>query len=133
MPGGDRTGPVGMGSRTGRAIGYCEGFDVPGYAGARGMGQGAQGMGRGARGMEQGAQGMGRGPCGMGRGRGAGRGRGFNAGYGFGNQNQGQTGQGPVMPELSREDEVNMLKAQVASIECSKQSLEKRLEELSKE
>ena len=119
MPGGDRTGPVGMGSRTGRAIGYCEGFDMPGYAGARGVGNGARGMRRV--------------PCGIGRGRGAGRGRGFNAGYGFGNQNQGQAGQWPAMPELSREDEVNMLKAQVASIERSKQSLEERLEELSKE
>ena len=32
MPGGDRTGPGGMGPMTGRAVGYCAGYDVPGYA-----------------------------------------------------------------------------------------------------
>ncbi len=26
MPGGDRTGPLGMGSMTGRGLGYCTGF-----------------------------------------------------------------------------------------------------------
>lgn len=31
MPGGDRTGPAGLGSRTGRGMGYCSGFDAPGY------------------------------------------------------------------------------------------------------
>ena len=31
MPRGDRTGPAGLGPRTGRAAGYCEGFSVPGY------------------------------------------------------------------------------------------------------
>ena len=32
MPAGDRTGPTGMGPRTGRAAGYCSGSGVPGYA-----------------------------------------------------------------------------------------------------
>ena len=31
MPGGDRTGPRGLGSRTGRGFGYCAGYSVPGY------------------------------------------------------------------------------------------------------
>lgn len=30
MPGGDGTGPAGMGSMTGRAAGYCAGYTVPG-------------------------------------------------------------------------------------------------------
>lgn len=30
MPGGDRTGPLGKGPRTGRAAGYCAGYNVPG-------------------------------------------------------------------------------------------------------
>jgi len=30
MPGGDRTGPMGMGPMTGRAAGYCAGYDAPG-------------------------------------------------------------------------------------------------------
>ena len=31
MPGGDGTGPGGMGPMTGRAAGYCAGYPVPGY------------------------------------------------------------------------------------------------------
>ncbi|HSQ76245.1 MAG TPA: DUF5320 domain-containing protein [Bacteroidota bacterium] len=52
MPGGDRTGPLGMGPRTGRAAGYCGGFGMAGYANSlpgRGFGMGF-GRGRGARG-----------------------------------------------------------------------------------
>jgi len=32
MPGGDRTGPQGMGPMTGRRMGYCSGYNSPGYA-----------------------------------------------------------------------------------------------------
>ena len=49
MPQGDRTGPMGQGPRTGRARGFCSGFNGPGYAGPcfrRGFGQGL-GRGRG--------------------------------------------------------------------------------------
>lgn len=51
MPGGDRTGPMGMGSMTGRGAGYCAGNRVAGFSGAgvvprRGM---AMGAGRGGR------------------------------------------------------------------------------------
>jgi len=31
MPGGDRTGPLGLGPRTGRAAGFCSGYIFPGY------------------------------------------------------------------------------------------------------
>lgn len=55
MSHGDRTGPMGQGPRTGRAMGYCSGSDNPGYmtgipAGAtRGAGRGAgRSMSRGA-------------------------------------------------------------------------------------
>jgi hypothetical protein len=34
MPGGDRSGPAGMGPMTGRAAGYCAGNPVPGYMNA---------------------------------------------------------------------------------------------------
>jgi len=48
MPRGDGTGPRGMGPMTGRAGGYCAGFDAPGYANpVPGRGAGA-GFGRGA-------------------------------------------------------------------------------------
>ena len=49
MPGGDGTGPMGMGPMTGRAAGYCAGYSVPGYMnpyGGRGWGMGF-GRGRG--------------------------------------------------------------------------------------
>ena len=47
MPGGDRTGPAGLGPRTGRGLGYCSGYDSPGYT--KGPGGGiAWGFGRGA-------------------------------------------------------------------------------------
>ena len=32
MPRGDGTGPMGMGSMTGRGAGYCAGFNTPGFA-----------------------------------------------------------------------------------------------------
>lgn len=31
MPGGDRTGPAGAGPMTGRGLGYCAGYDAPGF------------------------------------------------------------------------------------------------------
>lgn len=47
MPGGDGTGPNGLGSRTGRAMGYCVGYNTPGYMNP-GFGRG-RGFGRGFR------------------------------------------------------------------------------------
>lgn len=50
MPRGDRTGPMGFGPMTGRAMGYCAGYSVPGYASPIGVGYGfgrGFGMGRG--------------------------------------------------------------------------------------
>jgi len=64
MPGGDRTGPLGQGPRTGRGLGWCNDNDRPGYADpAPGRGLGL-GRGRGA-------------VMGRGLGRGGGRGRGW--------------------------------------------------------
>jgi hypothetical protein len=34
MPRGDRTGPWGMGSMTGRGAGFCAGYNMPGFANA---------------------------------------------------------------------------------------------------
>lgn len=45
MPKGDKTGPAGQGPKTGRAAGYCAGYDVPGYLNP-GFGMG-RGSGRG--------------------------------------------------------------------------------------
>jgi hypothetical protein len=47
MPAGDRTGPRGIGPTSGRAAGYCAGFEMPGYANP-GFGRGfGMGFGRG--------------------------------------------------------------------------------------
>jgi len=43
MPRGDGTGPAGMGPMTGRGMGFCAGFNVPGYMNpgfGRGFGRG---------------------------------------------------------------------------------------------
>ena len=52
LPRGDKTGPTGQGSMTGRAAGYCAGYSVPGYMNPtdgyeRGLGRGCgRGWGR---------------------------------------------------------------------------------------
>lgn len=38
MPSGDRTGPRRLGSMAGRGLGYCAGYDTPGYVKGFGMG-----------------------------------------------------------------------------------------------
>lgn len=77
MPGGDRTGPLGQGPMTGRAAGYCAGYDMPGYmnpipgrgfwGGGRGGGWGGGGRGwrqwfyaAGLTGWQRGVRGRGR-------------------------------------------------------------------------
>ena len=47
MPRGDGTGPQGQGPMTGRAAGFCAGYDAPGFANT---GWGRGGRGRGGRG-----------------------------------------------------------------------------------
>lgn len=47
MPGGDRTGPMGMGPRTGRGMGFCAGNAGPGFMNPGGWGM--RGRGRGWR------------------------------------------------------------------------------------
>lgn len=56
MPRGDRKGPTGMGPRSGRAAGYCAGYDTPGFmsrffgrGACLGFGQDWGGGGRGGR------------------------------------------------------------------------------------
>lgn len=49
MPRGDRTGPEGMGPRSGRGMGFCNGYGTPGFRNAEpGMGRGRGGAGFGA-------------------------------------------------------------------------------------
>lgn len=111
MPSGDRTGPMGQGSRTGRALGLCSGNDTPGYA--KGFGGG---MGRGS--------GFGRG-----RGMGMGYGRSRNSGSAFAGDFQGFSRTQPI----SKHDEIKLLKSQAETLKRSQQNIEMRLHELEKE
>jgi hypothetical protein len=114
MPRGDRTGPSGLGPGTGRAFGYCYGYDSPGFT---------KGPGRG----------MGRG-YGFGRGMGMGRGMGFGRGRYFGPAYPGlyQSGD-PWRQPMSKDEEIKFLKSEADVLKRSQKDIEKRLGELEKE
>lgn len=102
MARGDKTGPMGQGPMTGRSLGYCAGYESPGFT--RGFG---------------GGRGQGRGFGGGGRGRGIanGRGFGFNAGY-------------TNAPQANSNDEILNLKAQAESLKKAQEEIERRLKDL---
>ena len=113
MPGGDRTGPEGYGSRTGKALGYCSGYDSPGFV---------KGAPRGG---------------GFGRGWGLGFGRGFRGrGRGFWRRDYY-----PITvpfyktpyPESNREEEKTYLEEMVKGLEEELKIIKDRVQELSKE
>ena len=104
MPRGDKTGPDGMGQLTGRRLGYCAGYDTPGFT------KGSYGMGRRF-------------------GRGGGRGKGREYAYAqpvYYNQPTAE----PVFQNVSEktilENEIRILKEQLSN-------MEKRLTEIQKE
>ena len=116
MPGGDRTGPRGYGARTGRGLGYCAGYDAPGYAYGPGYG-----YGRG------GGRGMAWGP---------GRGRGYGRGWGY---------REPIYPPypatapiytsrvpLEPVDKLAMLKQEKSYLESELKGIGNALEDISK-
>ncbi len=131
MPGGDRTGPMGLGPMTGRAAGYCAGSGVPGTVNSvagRGYGGGFGGWGRG---------------------RGGGRGRrGWFHASGYTGWPPGvvrgaaipaapwtagpyaQPYVQPYVPAVTREQEVEALKGQAEYFEDILDGLRRRIEEL---
>ncbi len=108
MSRGDRRGPEGFGPMTGRGLGYCAGYDSPGFT--KGMPRGGAGFGRG-----------------MGAGRGMGRGR--------GNAWQANNPQPyyPAAPAITKDQELEMLKSQAKELQTSQESTNKRIEDLEKE
>ena len=109
MPGGDRTGPEGFGSRTGRGLGYCSGYNSPGY-------------------MNPG--------LGFRRGLGRGRGRGFGRGIGFwwqGIRDPYYRPQPNVYPQPSKDEEKSYLENMVKGLEEELKAIKERIQELSKE
>ncbi len=125
MPRGDGTGPSGMGQMTGRAAGFCAGYNTPGYmnpAGGRGMDAGGGfgggfGRGRGRRNQyyASGLPGWQRASMGM-PARGA-------PGYAF--------APGPGYAPAP-EQEANSLRSQAEYLENSLAEIRKRIEELEK-
>jgi len=121
MPGGDRTGPLGMGPMTGRAMGYCAGYGMPGYMNP-GFGRGFGYFGAGRGGIPWGG----------------GRGRVFGAGRGF----WWRTGAYAYPPfaaysprwnaAYEPEQEKEMLKEELGLLEEEMSSLRKRLDDLEK-
>jgi len=109
MPGGDGTGPGGLGPMTGRAAGFCAAYSVPGYANPVG----------------------GRGYFGRGRGRGFGRGR---AGYGMpafgGAAGPYAYGGAPFTPTVAPQQEMDSLKGQAEYFEDALDGIKKRIEDL---
>lgn len=113
MPGGDKRGPNGMGPMTGRGLGYCAGYDAPGFT-SDAPPRGGSGYGRGS--------GFGfRGGMRSGRGFGYGRGRGFGRGWRHQNYpvqsfdadpNQDRAG---TQPDLAQE--LAALKDQIKALE----------------
>ena len=109
MPGGDGTGPRGMGPMTGRAAGLCAGYPTPGYMNAAG----------------------GRGFWGWGRGRGGGWGR-RNWFYATGLPFWARTAQTSFGPP-SAEQERESLRQQSQYLQDSLDAINRRIEDLEKE
>ncbi|HET58186.1 MAG TPA: hypothetical protein ENN35_07075 [Deltaproteobacteria bacterium] len=117
MPGGDRTGPMGMGPMTGRAAGYCAGYGVPGYTSP------AYGRGFGF--------GFGRGRGGWGRGFGRGFGwRGFPAWGDFGGYAPPYYGYAAPYGNPNPDMEKEALKNQADALQSELEFIKKRLEEV---
>jgi len=106
MPGGNGTGPAGMGPMTGRGAGFCAGFGVPGFANAGG--------GRGF----------------FGRGRRMGYGRGMGRGFGWAGAGNAGAYPVPVGQTLTQEQELESLKGQAESLENSLSQIKTRIEAL---
>jgi len=115
MPRGDGTGPAGMGPMTGRAAGYCAGYQMPGFMNPMGCRGGFRG-----------------------RGRGFGGGRGWRNRYhatgvpGWAAAPYGYPAWGPVEPNITPEQELAGLKEQAQYFKDALDEIGKRIGELEK-
>ena len=112
MPGGNGTGPAGMGPMTGRAAGFCAGYAVPGYANP--VGERGYGMG-------------------FGRGRGMGRGRGFGRGFGWAGVADPYPASASFGLTVTAEQELEGLKQQAEFLQNSLGQVSERINQLEKE
>lgn len=110
MPRGDGTGPAGMGPMTGRAAGYCAGYDRPGFMNPVG---GRMGVG-----------------FGWGRGRGLGYGRGFGR-WGYPAADPYGAPYAPYTQYgYTQDQEKDLLKNQAQALENDLKQIKKRISEL---
>jgi hypothetical protein len=133
MPGGDGTGPAGVGPMTGRAAGFCAGYPVPGYMNPIG-GRGYWGWGRGFRGggwgrrnwyYATGLTGWQRAGYGMPAYGGA------MSPYAYGGAvNPYAYGGAPFAPAIAPQQELDGLKGQAEYLEDTLDGIKKRIEEL---
>lgn len=120
MPSGDRTGPLGSGPMTGRGLGICAGYGVPGYA------NNFIGFGRGRGG-------------GFGRGLGMGGGRGWRHQYYATGLPGWARGCAPAYPpsagypDVTAEAELANLQKQAQYLKDTLREIEERLSELQKQ
>ena len=118
MPGGDGTGPAGLGSMTGRAAGYCAGYGAPGFmAGMPGREFGRRsggGWGRRNRFYSTGLTGRQR------------------SAYGYPGGSYGMPYGEQLSPSFNKEEELNVLKGQAENIEDMLNGIKKRIEEIEK-
>ncbi len=133
MPGGDGTGPMGLGPMTGRAAGYCADYPVPGFMnpipgrGYGGWGRGVRGGGRGRRNWYYATGLPGWARAGMGLpawGMVPGAPYGAGAPYAYG---------APFAGAPSKEQELDFLKGQTEYFEDALEGIRKRMQELESE
>lgn len=117
MPGGDRTGPEGMGLMTGRAAGFCAGQEVAGWTTAPGF------FARGAGG------GFGGGPRSGRRGSGDGIRRRHAGSPGYGRRFAWGPGLG-FQPQPSTDEHREMLAAELDALEQRTAALRREMESL---
>ncbi len=112
MPRGDRTGPDGFGPMTGRAAGYCAGYNIPGFMNPIG------------RRMDGGVR--------------YGRGLAWRRGYGRGGYGRGFLPHAPAPPyptttNITPQDEISYLQQNAEYLKEQLDQIAKRLELLQKE
>ena len=117
MPGGDGTGPAGLGSMTGRGAGYCAGYEAPGFTSARGPWSGGRGRGGGRWGRRNGFYTTGL--TGWQR-----------PAYGYPGGPYGMPYGAPFAPTPTRKQELNELKGQAEDLEDALDGIRKRIEEI---
>ena len=122
MPGGDGTGPGGMGPMTGRAAGYCAGYLAPGFMSpVGGRGYGGWGRGGGGRGRRNWFHATGL----------TGWQRAAMGSPGFGGAVPGAGAYAaPLAPAMGRQQQLDALKGQAEYLEDALDGIRKRIEEL---